>query len=174
MRIAPNAITSPCATSRDPYERPRDAAVIVASGGRSTSIDRGSSSAARTKCRGLEQDTSHRVSSRQLPHRLMRRFSSLFLTLFLAAPLSAQKRGITAEDYFSFELVSDPRISPDGSNVVYVVSRVDRAQNRRVPSIWIAPTDGSAPAHVLIGEEWSPTSSSWAAPRWPSHTTPNG
>ena len=62
-----------------------------------------------------------------------------------ATPLFGQsstaKRGVTAEDYFSFELVSDPRISPDGSHVVYVVSRVDRAQNRRVPSIWMAPTD---------------------------------
>ena len=82
-----------------------------------------------------------------------------------ATPLFGQsstaKRGVTAEDYFSFELVSDPRISPDGSHVVYVVSRVDRAQNRRVPSIWMAPTDGSAPAQVLVDESWSPS-----APRW--------
>ena len=90
----------------------------------------------------------------------MRRLIPL-VALILAAPLAAQKRGITAEDYFSFELVSDPRISPDGSQVVYVVSRVDRAQNRRVPSVWIAPTDGSSPARVLIGEDWSP-----GAPRW--------
>ena len=90
----------------------------------------------------------------------MRRLIPL-IALILAAPLAAQKRGITAEDYFSFELVSDPRISPDGSQVVYVVSRVDRAQNRRVPSVWIAPTDGSSPARVLIGEDWSP-----GAPRW--------
>jgi dipeptidyl aminopeptidase/acylaminoacyl peptidase len=75
---------------------------------------------------------------------------------------SAAKRGVTAEDYFSFELVSDPRISPDGSHVVYVVSRVDRAQNRRVPSIWMAPTDGSAPAHVLVDESWSPSTPRWS------------
>ena len=90
----------------------------------------------------------------------MRRLLPL-LALLVTAPLSAQQRGITAEDYFSFELVSDPRISPDGSQVVYVVSRVDRAQNRRVPSVWIAPTDGNSPAKVLIGEDWSPS-----APRW--------
>ncbi len=79
----------------------------------------------------------------------------------LAAP--AQTRGITAEDYFSFELLSDPRISPDGSRVAYVVSRVDRTQNRRVPSIWMAPADGSAPARVLIGESWSPSAPRWSA-----------
>jgi len=78
-----------------------------------------------------------------------------------AAP--AQTRGITPEDYFSFELLSDPRISPDGSRVAYVVSRVDRTSNRRVPSIWMAPTDGSAPARVLIGESWSPSAPRWSA-----------
>ena len=75
---------------------------------------------------------------------------------------AAGKRGITAEDYFSFELASDPHVSPDGSQVVYVVSRVDRTQNRRVPSIWIAPTDGSRPAHVLIDESWAPSAPRWA------------
>jgi len=59
-------------------------------------------------------------------------------------------------------MVSDPHISPDGSQVVYVVSRVDRAQNRRVPSVWVAPTDGSSPARVLISEEWSPSSPRWS------------
>jgi len=92
----------------------------------------------------------------------MRRLSPLLLSLVLAAPLTAQKRGVTAEDYFSFEMVSDPHISPDGSQVVYVVSRVDRAQNRRVPSVWVAPTDGSSPARVLISEEWSPSSPRWS------------
>jgi len=77
------------------------------------------------------------------------------------AQLPSGKRGITAEDYLQFELVSDPRVSPDGSQVVYVVSRVDRAQNRRIPSVWIAPTDGSRPPRVLLDETWSPS-----APRW--------
>lgn len=74
---------------------------------------------------------------------------------------------MTAEDYFTFEFASDPRISPDGSQVAYVVSRVDRATNRRVPSVWIARTDGSTPARQLVGENWSPGS-----PRWlPDGTT---
>ena len=81
--------------------------------------------------------------------------------LLIASSLPAQQRGITSDDYLSFELVSDPRISPDGSKVVYVVQRVDRAANRRVPSVWIAPTDGSAPPKVLIDESITPS-----APRW--------
>src|SRR5436190_2185922 len=73
------------------------------------------------------------------------------------AQLPSGKRGITAEDYLQFELVSDPRISPDGSQVVYVVARVDRAQNRRVPSVWIASTDGARAPRVLLDETWSPS-----------------
>lgn len=89
----------------------------------------------------------------------------LFLALILPALAAAQqggsKRGITPEDYFSFELASDPRVSPNGAQVVYVVSRVDRTQNRRVPSIWIASTEGGAAPRLLVDESWSPS-----APRW--------
>jgi dipeptidyl aminopeptidase/acylaminoacyl peptidase len=72
-----------------------------------------------------------------------------------------QKRGITPEDYFAFEFVSDPRISPDGKLVAFVVTRVDRPQNRRHSSIWMVPSDGSRAA-------WPFTTSvqSSNAPRW--------
>jgi acylaminoacyl-peptidase len=91
------------------------------------------------------------------------RLHSIVAVLLAVPALStaAQTRGITPKDYFTFELVSDPHISPDGARVVYVVSRVDRAQNRRISSVWIAPTDGSTPARVLIDEAWAPS-----APRW--------
>jgi dipeptidyl aminopeptidase/acylaminoacyl peptidase len=52
------------------------------------------------------------------------------------------KRGVTPEDYFAFEFISDPRISPDGKLVAYVVTTVDQKQNRRHSSIWMAATDG--------------------------------
>ncbi len=93
------------------------------------------------------------------------RLHSIVAVLIAVPALSsaAQTRGITPQDYFSFELVSDPHISPDGARVVYVVSRVDRAQNRRISSVWIAPTDGSTPARVLIDEAWSPSGPRWLA-----------
>ena len=51
-------------------------------------------------------------------------------------------RGITPEDYYSFEFLGDPHISPDGKLVAYVVTKVDRPQNRRSSSIWMAAVDG--------------------------------
>ena len=96
----------------------------------------------------------------------MRTFSRASLLsiapLFVAfAQQPAARRGITPEDYFSFEFASDPRVSPDGSQVVYVVSRVDRAANRRVPQIWITNTDGTTAPKILVDESWSPGSPRW-------------
>src|SRR5262244_960765 len=73
----------------------------------------------------------------------------------------ATKRGVTPEDYFSFRFLSDPHISPDGKLVAYVVTTIDRRQNRRHSSIWMASMDGSrAP--------WQFTTSSQSSnsPRW--------
>src|SRR5437588_9717499 len=87
----------------------------------------------------------------------------LALQLILtSAPAAAQtQRGVMPEDYFSFEFASDPNISPDGKLVAYVVTKIDRAQNRRNSSIWIVPTDASrAPWQFTT----SPQSSN--SPRW--------
>jgi dipeptidyl aminopeptidase/acylaminoacyl peptidase len=91
--------------------------------------------------------------------------SAALLFVAIGFPAGAQqqeaRRGITAEDYFSYRFAADPRISPDGKQVAYVVSRVDRARNRRVPSIWITSTEGAATPRELVGEAWTP-----GAPRW--------
>jgi dipeptidyl aminopeptidase/acylaminoacyl peptidase len=97
----------------------------------------------------------------------MRRIALVSSVVLFALPLSLSaqpasgRRGVTAEDYLAFTFAADPRISPDGSQVVYVSSRIDRARNRRVPSIWIVPADGSAAPKQLVDEAWSAS-----APRW--------
>ncbi|MGI9165305.1 MAG: S9 family peptidase [Pyrinomonadaceae bacterium] len=74
---------------------------------------------------------------------------------------SGTLRGITPEDYYLFEFVSDPQISPDGKLVAYVVTRVDRGQNKRNSAVWMTTTDGSrAPWQFTT----SPQSSN--SPRW--------
>ena len=59
-------------------------------------------------------------------------FSVFALVLCFSAVAFAQTpRGIKPEDYYAFEFISDPNISPDGKLVAYVVTKVDRVQNRR-------------------------------------------
>jgi dipeptidyl aminopeptidase/acylaminoacyl peptidase len=71
-------------------------------------------------------------------------------------------RGITPEDYFSFEFISDPQIAPDGKLVAYVVTKVDRAQNRRNSSVWMAATDGSRAPWQFTTAPQSSTSPRWS------------
>ena len=58
---------------------------------------------------------------------------SLAALLLISLPhrASGQSRGAAAEDYFAFETLGDPRFSPDGSTIAYVVTTIDQKQNRR-------------------------------------------
>jgi dipeptidyl aminopeptidase/acylaminoacyl peptidase len=88
-------------------------------------------------------------------------FIACLFALLMVAQAQPTPRGITPEDYFAFEFASDPNISPDGKLVAYVVTKIDRAQNRRNSSIWMVATDGGrAPWQFTI----SPQSSN--SPRW--------
>ena len=84
-----------------------------------------------------------------------------FVLINASVSMAQTRRGVTPEDYFAFEFISDPNISPDGKLVAYVVTKIDRAQNRRNSSIWMVATDGSrAPWQFTT----SPQSSN--SPRW--------
>ena len=63
---------------------------------------------------------------------------------------------------------SGPAVSPDGSTVAFVVSRVDMAKNKNFSQVWLAAADGStAPRAVTGGDHdsspaWSPDGRSLA------------
>src|SRR2546429_8956999 len=87
------------------------------------------------------------------------------LLSFQAVTSRAQQtsgRGITPEDYYSFEVLSDPQISSDGKLVAYVVTKVDRAQNRRNSAIWMVATDGSRAPWQFTTSPQSSTSPRWS------------
>jgi dipeptidyl aminopeptidase/acylaminoacyl peptidase len=67
------------------------------------------------------------------------------------------------EDVYALTSVGDPRLSPDGRRVAYVVSRTDEEANTYRTAIWIATLDGSEePRQFTSGERndgsprWSP------------------
>src|SRR5258708_7037849 len=87
----------------------------------------------------------------------------LILQCFLASSVQAQQtRAITPEDYFGFEFISDPNISPDGKLVAYVVTKIDREQNRRNSSIWMVTTDGGRAPWQFTTSPQSSTSPRWS------------
>lgn len=86
------------------------------------------------------------------------------LTIILLT-LSAQMEGQQANvlepiDIFDMESVSDPRISPDGSKILYVRSGSDIMTDKRYSNIWIINTDGTNHRPVTSGHDGN------SQPRW--------
>src|ERR1043166_8299732 len=90
----------------------------------------------------------------RLYHDSMRR---ILILLALTCLAFAQRRGVTAEDYFAFEQAGDPQVTPDGKWAAYTVTTVDQKANRRMTRIWIAALDGSHPPVPFTGETNSST-----------------
>ncbi len=82
--------------------------------------------------------------------------------LVLACASHGAQRGITAEDYFAFETISDAHISPDGKQVAYTVTTIDKAKNRRDSSIWVVAVDGRTAARRLSAEGVNSNSARWS------------
>ena len=69
---------------------------------------------------------------------------ALLLSVGPTIPLSAQARPWQATDYYRLTVVSNPKLSPDGRRVAFVVTTVVEDKDRRHNEIWMAATDGSA------------------------------
>ena len=97
-----------------------------------------------------------------MPQRIRRPLIALLAVVCLAAPAAAQKRTITETDILKFVWVSDPQISPDGSQVAFVRVDVDEKADTYDTSLWIAGSDGQQPPRRLTNgtrdhsPRWSP------------------
>ena len=80
----------------------------------------------------------------------------------LCADASASRRGLTADDFYRVQDVSDPQVSPDGLWVAYVVDGNDRDADEARSAIWMVSWDGqqrlalTAAADGTAKPRWSP------------------
>ena len=74
--------------------------------------------------------------------------------------MPSRRRSMTADDLLRIAVVDDPRISPDGRTVAFVVTTTDRAANEYRSAIWTVPTTGGDPVQFTSGERRDTT------PRW--------
>src|SRR5947209_1524859 len=82
--------------------------------------------------------------------------------LWGSSSFAAEKRPMVIDDLFGFRRVADPQISPDGSQVVYVVTTItDPAKNKTQSNLWLAATDGKSPPR-----QFTTTEKRDAHPRW--------
>jgi len=69
--------------------------------------------------------------------------------------------GMVPEDVYELTGATDPRLSPGGATVAYVVGAVDKQANVYRSAIWLAAADGSAePCRFTVSEKAD------AEPRW--------
>jgi dipeptidyl aminopeptidase/acylaminoacyl peptidase len=79
--------------------------------------------------------------------------------------MPAQKRLITTEDLYRFELITEPRLSPVGSHIVYSQSRIDPKTEKKFANLWVVPFSGGEPRQFTFGDQtdsharWSPDGS---------------
>ncbi len=69
-------------------------------------------------------------------------FAVLGFAVLLASPAAGQHRNFTVGDALGIASVSDPQLSPDGEQVVYVVSRIDLEENESASRIHLVPFAG--------------------------------
>src|SRR5438093_4627075 len=77
------------------------------------------------------------------------------------APAFAQSpRPMGIVDLLSVPRLTDPRLSPDGRDVVFVRSDADWKSGKRITHLWRARVDGGAPVQLTNGSD------NENAPRW--------
>jgi len=71
------------------------------------------------------------------------------------------RRLTTTDDLYLFQTPSDPQISPDGTQVVFCVQRVERATEKKVTNLWLADSDGRRLRQFTHGK-WADTQPRWS------------
>ena len=84
----------------------------------------------------------------------------LFLLLFVAIAVSAQKRAFTLEDLYRVKVVGDPQVSPDGKTIAFTVEVRDFKKSEQHTHIYAMDVDGKNMRQLTSGK------TSEYAPRW--------
>ena len=92
----------------------------------------------------------------------MKRFVTAVAIALLPTWLAAQAPStdrLTLDLYLEYETVSDPQLSPDGSQIIYTRGWIDKQNDRRESSLWVMNQDGTKNRFLVRGSNarWSPS-----------------
>ncbi|MDP2320460.1 MAG: S9 family peptidase [Acidobacteriota bacterium] len=81
------------------------------------------------------------------------------LPAVLAAQNTVANDRLNLDLYWEFETVSDPRLSPDGAQIIYTRGWIDKVNDKRESSLWIMNADGGKNRFLARGSNarWSPS-----------------
>jgi len=98
-----------------------------------------------------------------MSHKLLRLTSLIGLLLALPiAGLAQSKKGtLDKETFMNMEGVSNPAISPDGKQIVFTRSWVDKVKDEHVSNLWIVDVDGTRVRELTSGN-WRDSQPVWS------------
>jgi len=65
-----------------------------------------------------------------------------FILIGIGVASGAQTRPITFDDFIIVKRVSDPQLSPDGKQIAFVITVMEKEANRGNSDIWVVPSSG--------------------------------
>ena len=91
----------------------------------------------------------------------MPRYRQLVLLCLALPVIAADKRPIAETDIYSFQWIATPRISPDGSRIVYTHVTVNSRHSGYETALWIIGSNGAPARQLTAGPhdsspQWSP------------------
>lgn len=72
---------------------------------------------------------------------------------FLSSVNSQNKTNLELTDIFNMEFISDPQISPDGNQILYVRNFKDVMTDKNLSNIWVINSDGSRNRPITAGNQ---------------------
>jgi len=87
---------------------------------------------------------------------------NFFLILLLSISAAAEKRALTFDDFIKIKRISDVQLSPNGKEVVFVITEINKEENRSNNDIWLMKIDGMELRQLTTSEKndfkprWSP------------------
>jgi dipeptidyl aminopeptidase/acylaminoacyl peptidase len=78
-----------------------------------------------------------------------------------AIPATNDTHPFGVRDLVAFDRLAEPRVSPDGTRIVFAVSSVDLDANKRRSHLWLVATDGTGSRPLTRGDA-SDSSATWS------------
>jgi Tol biopolymer transport system component len=82
------------------------------------------------------------------------------ILIFNNESISQNKRPLEIEDMFRIKRVTDPQLSPDGRWIAYVITEVNKTENKSNIDLYLISSTGGEPKRLTTNP------SSDANPRW--------
>ena len=88
----------------------------------------------------------------------MKRILSIAFILLISNVQAQEKNKLSLEHYKNYEWTSNPKLSPDGQQILYSRSWINMVDDKRETDLWIMNKDGSTNRFFLNGSngKWSP------------------